>query len=493
MRKRFEIQLELGTTPIEEIEIPARSRDELPPVMRALKYIYTTPAIHREVFQVLEQHIKIFKMGCLGMSLWEILVLGVVRLTLDIDYDRLEHIANYDLLVRQFLGVDSYAREPRKYPLQTLKDNVGLLTEELLVDINRIVVKTGHKITCKKKEDVLWVKVDTFPVQSNVHFPTDVSLLWDSARKSIKTILRLVEDTEIGSWRKGAYWIRHVKNAFIGVSKMMGKGGKNKKSRFKTKVREYLNVVKELSQKIDATLPEIKQSVSVNDIIRIAYLLELEYYKEMLDKHIDLVERRVLKEEKIPHSEKVFSIFEPYTEWIQKGKAGNKVELGLNVLAATDQHGFCLYHHVCEHEQDVSLAVPTVEKIMSDYHRKLGSVSFDRGFWSRENHDRLKEMISKVILPKKGRLNREEYDREHEKTFVALRHKHAAVESDINSLDHHGLERCPDKGLLHFKSYVALGVLAYNLHRLGNVLMTPERKKLKKRPAFAGAVSSAFA
>jgi len=439
MRKRFEIQLELGSTPIEAIRLPARSRDELPPVMRALKYIYTTPAIHREVFQVLEQHIKIFKMGCLGMSLWEILVLGVVRLTLDIDYDRLEHIANYDLLVRQFLGVDSYAREPRKYPLQTLKDNVGLLTEELLVEINSIVVKTGHKITCKKKEDVLWVKIDTFPVQSNVHFPTDVSLLWDSARKSIKTILRLVEDTEIGSWRKGAYWIRHVKNAFIGVSKMMGKGGKNKKIRFKTKVREYLNVVKELSQKIDATLPEIKQSVSVDDIIRIVYLLELEYYKEMLDKHIDLVERRVLKEEKIPHSEKVFSIFEPYTEWIQKGKAGNKVELGLNVLAATDQHGFCLYHHVCEHEQDVSLAVPTVEKIMSDYHRKLGSVSFDRGFWSRENHDRLKEIISKVILPKKGRLNREEYDREHEKTFVALRHKHAAVESDINSLDHHGL------------------------------------------------------
>lgn len=66
-------------------------------------------------------------------------------------------------------------------------------------------------------------------------------------------------------------------------------------------------------------------------------------------------------------------------------------------------------------------------------------MSFDRGFWSRENHDRLKEMISEVILPKKGKLNREEYDREHEKTFVALRHKHAAVESDINSLDHHGL------------------------------------------------------
>ncbi|MCD6441780.1 MAG: hypothetical protein J7L86_08395 [Candidatus Marinimicrobia bacterium] len=52
--------------------------------------------------------------------------------------------------------------------------------------------------------------------------------------------------------------------------------------------------MKKLNQKIDATLPEIKQSVSVDDIVRIVYLLELEYYKEMLDKHIDLVERRIV-------------------------------------------------------------------------------------------------------------------------------------------------------------------------------------------------------
>jgi len=201
----------------------------------------------------------------------------------------------------------------------------------------------------------------------------------------------------------------------------------------------------------------------------------------MLDKHIDLVERRILKEEMIPHSEKVFSIFEDYSEWIQKGKSRNRVDIGLNVLVATDQYGFCMYHHVCEHEQDVTLAVPSIEKIISYYHVKLGSVSFDRGFWSRENYNQLKEIVEKVVLPKKGRLNKEEYDREHDKTFVALRHQHSAVESDINSLDHNGLDRCPDKGLPHFKSYVALGVLAYNLHRLGNVLMAPERKKLKKR------------
>ncbi|MFQ5604351.1 MAG: hypothetical protein ACE5HS_13870 [bacterium] len=83
-------------------------------------------------------------------------------------------------------------------------------------------------------------------------------------------------------------------------------------------------------------------------------------------------------------------------------------------------------------------------------------------------------------MPKKGRLNKEEYEREHAKEFKALRNAHAAVESDINSLEHHGLNRCPDKGLTNFKKYAAFGILAYNLHRLGNVLIEQEREQLSK-------------
>ncbi len=108
MRKRFEIQLELGAVPIEEIKIPSKSRDELPPVMAALKHIYTTPETNRRVFELLERHIPPAKMGRRGMSLWEILVLGVVRMTLNCNYDRLEHVANYDGLVRQFSGIDHF-------------------------------------------------------------------------------------------------------------------------------------------------------------------------------------------------------------------------------------------------------------------------------------------------------------------------------------------------------------------------------------------------
>jgi hypothetical protein len=118
MRKRFELQYEFGAKSIEELKIPERSRDELPPVLRALQYIYTTPELNQAVFDLLEEKIlsgKNNRTGRLGMSLWEILVLAVVRLALDANYDRLEHVANYDQLVRAMLGISTWGENLKRY------------------------------------------------------------------------------------------------------------------------------------------------------------------------------------------------------------------------------------------------------------------------------------------------------------------------------------------------------------------------------------------
>ena len=151
MRKRFALQHELGVTAIEDIIIPAKSRDELPPVLMALQYIFVTEEISEEVFALLEQHIQIKKMGREGLSLWEILVLGVVRLTLDTNYDRLEHIANYDSLVRELLGIkDKFGKEKKQYSMTSLKENIRYIDEAFLVKVNEIIVKAGHSLLKKK-------------------------------------------------------------------------------------------------------------------------------------------------------------------------------------------------------------------------------------------------------------------------------------------------------------------------------------------------------
>ena len=120
MRKRFEVQYELGATPIENLAIPTRSRDELPPVLRALQYIYTTPELNEKVFELLDAKVRRGKKqtGRPGMTLWEILVLATLRLTRDADYDHLHYIVSTDNLIRGLLGVCRYGETNKEYSLQ---------------------------------------------------------------------------------------------------------------------------------------------------------------------------------------------------------------------------------------------------------------------------------------------------------------------------------------------------------------------------------------
>jgi hypothetical protein len=222
--------------------------------------------------------------------------------------------------------------------------------------------------------------------------------------------------------------------------------------------------------------------LSTNQVEVCAVKIEtMEYFHGVLNKHIDLVERRVLRGEQIPVGEKVYSLFEPHTEWLYKGKANHRVELGHNILVASDQWGFIVEHQVIERQAEVSLSIPLADRLLSRFGRDaIESISFDKGFYKRENKESLNLYISEVIMPKKGRKNQAEEAEESSKTFKNLRHKHSAVESDINRLEHHGLDRCLDKGLKAFKRYCALGVVAANLHKLGNVLQERARKQQEK-------------
>lgn len=476
MRKRFELQYELGAKPIDKIRFPERSRDELPPVLRALQYIYMTPELNQVVFDLLEEKIlsgKNNRTGCPGMSLWEILVLSVVRLALDANYDRLEHVANYDNLVRALLGISSWGDNLKRYPRQTLKDNVGLLDEETLKAINKLVVGAGHNLLKKNGDEGLEVKIDSYVLESNVHFPTDINLLWDAARKCLEIVGVLIAGESSSGWRKYKWWLWKLKSRFIAANRVMFRGGRNREQRLQESVLSYLKMSLQISEKLKSSKDSLRE-LSTRDDVKMLKYMELLYFEEMLNKHIGLVKRRIIFKEEIPHEEKLFSLFEPYTRWVNKGKGGGRIELGLPICIASDQYGFILEHHVMEEEVDVNVAVPLAERVLT--WGKIDSLSFDKGFWSPSNYRALCYRVGKLVMPKKGRLDKEESLREGDKEFKRLRCRHAAVESDINALEHHGLNRCPDRGLNHFKGYTALGILSMNLHRLGNALLEADRK-----------------
>ena len=107
----------------------------------------------------------------------------------------------------------------------------------------------------------------------------------------------------------------------------------------------------------------------------------------------------------------------------------------------------------------------------------ISSLSFDRGFSSIENRELLELMMPEtdIIMPKKGKLSAADKERQSQKAWRKLANRHSAVESNINCLEHHGLNRCPDKGYQAYAQYAGLGVLAYNLHKIGNHLLDARR------------------
>ena len=419
------------------------------------------------------------------MSLWEILVLGVIRLNMDTDYDAIHDLSNNHEKVRGIMGIHTRKvfEKGKYYPLQTIKDNVSLLDEQTLQEISELVVKAGHQLKKneKTKEEeaiiALNLKTDSYAVETTVHFPTDLNLLWDSARKCLDTIELILKNNSISGWRKYAYWYRKIKQSYRKVSDIHRKKGGNYKERLKAATKNYLNISQSINLLIIQGRAELK--LMDIDIQLMALEQELAFYHEMLEKHIDLVERRIIKGEKIPHDDKVFSIFETHTEWLQKGKQNNKVELGHNVLITTDQYHFIVDHKVMEKETDLSQPIELSTRLKSRFAEGylLDSISFDRGFYSVLSKKSLSKDFNHLIMPKRGAKTVQQQEEESEKTFVAFRKKHSAVESNINELESSGVNKVPDKGIGGFKKYVALGVLAHNIKRLGRLVI--EQKLLK--------------
>lgn len=178
------------------------------------------------------------------------------------------------------------------------------------------------------------------------------------------------------------------------------------------------------------------------DVLKMMVIASYVKYGEY---HISLIERRVIHGETIPNGDKIFSIFEPHTRWISKGKAGVPVEFGLPVSIIKDQHGYILDYEVMESTSDVDVAIPLSSRAKYKY-PAIKSCSFDKGYWSPSNRKALGELVALPVMPKKGRNNRIEQEEANSKEFVELRRKHSAVESSINGLDHCGLDKCYDHG-----------------------------------------------
>jgi len=484
MRKAIENQLKIGQVDISSIQIDIHSRDEIPQLLLGLQSLYSDRDLRNEIFDILKgiipQNIDTGN-GRPGMALWQILVLGTLRLNCNWDYDKLQDIANNHKKIREFLGHTIFEFDQR-YGLQTIKDNISLFTPEVLDRINQVVVRAGHNIVRKNGDIPLKGRCDSFIVETDVHYPTDINLLLDAIRKAVFLSARLCSDLGITEWRQYWHIFKKIKKQFNFVRKLKRSKSKDEAKKGKGEQliidahRQYVDLVESYVVRVKESIGILK----VMDIGQAAHIMLIEHYISHAERQIDQIRRRILDGETIPHHEKVFSIFEEHTEWISKGKAGVPQELGLGVCILEDQYGFILHHHVMENQNDVEIAVLMASEAKRKF-ADLSGCSFDKGFYSLENRKELQALLDEVVLPKKGKLSQKDKQTEYSEEFVEYRHKHAAVESAINALENHALDRCPDHGIVGFKRYVALAVLARNIQILGEKIRQKELKRQKRR------------
>ena len=204
MRTTHDPQPELGEVGIESIELDLRSRDDIPALLIGLQHLYSDKDFRERLFALMEEHMLPGvdrTVGRPGMEMWRILVMGVVKQGLGCDFDRLQELVNQHKTLRRFLGHADIWDEHR-YKYQTLVDNVSLLNPGLLVEVNKLIVESGHAVARKKPGAPLRGRVDSFVAETDVHYPTDVSLLWDAMRCLIRATGRAATEHDVRGWRQ---------------------------------------------------------------------------------------------------------------------------------------------------------------------------------------------------------------------------------------------------------------------------------------------------
>ncbi len=238
----------------------------------------------------------------------------------------------------------------------------SLLTPELLDEINQLVVKSGHALmlnTNGKKKDApaLRGRCDSFVLETNVHFPTDINLLLDAMRKIITLLAQWCDEYDLSIWRQHAYNLRQIKQHMRSAQNKKRSRAKSPEQQDKNEAlvkaahQDYIDCAQGYLDKARQTLSEMSQCATAN-VIDLVRKIEIEGFMAHATRQIDQIRRRVILGQSIAHEEKVFSIFQPHTEWISKGKAGVPVELGLKVCILEDQHQFILHHQVMQSQTD---------------------------------------------------------------------------------------------------------------------------------------------
>jgi IS5 family transposase len=279
---------------------------------------------------------------------------------------------------------------------------VCLIRSETLVKINELVVAAGHQL---EPEAIESVRCDTFVVDTNIHYPTESSLIYDGLRKVLPLAAELAKQHGQSGFRQHEHVLSNVRDLVREIGRAGRAKGQGGAERLKRGYQDLLGLAKEMLDRAEQLLAALAFRVedSLEDVVLSTREMRLYHYVQLTRKVCDTATRRVLLGETVPNADKIFSIFEPETELIKRGKQPNPIQYGPSVLVIEDAAGFiCHYQVVANGVLDQDLVVPVMKKLQKHFGGKIKRASFDRGFHTAENQEGLAKIVDHPCIPKKG-------------------------------------------------------------------------------------------
>jgi len=395
--------------------------------------------------------------GAKGMTIEQVVRVGILKQMTQMGYLKLYDSLNDNLCYRNFTKIYD-GKVPKA---NTLCENIKRIKPQSWEKINRSIIKLAKETGIENGRKA---RIDATAVESNIHHPSDGTLLWDC----IRVINRIMEAVREEYPQISFDYSNHARSAKRRRYKIVNTSRKEHQRRAYGELLKISVAVKGYGQScIDALS---KEEVAQEPEAQI-YREELMHYLAALGKIQEQTRRRVIEEENVPAGEKLVSIFEEHTDILTKGK--RNVVFGHKILLSGGKSNLVLDCKIDRGNwSDSETFSKGLERLEDIYGEMPQEVSSDGGFASKKNYEYAKAQgIEKVVFTKRATAKIKELIRSS-RAYKRLKRFRAGIEGCISACKRaYGLARCTWRGWESFQSYVWVSIIAFNLNIIAEKLL----------------------
>ncbi len=451
---------------------------ELDPLLQQIsEFIDEHPELTDTIGCDLERGLKRPETGRNGLSPNQVLRSLVLMRVKNWDYRELRERINDGYTLRNFTGF--YSQPVPRH--NAFNQAFNRLNAGTLETVNDAVIQAAID---DDLEDGKKLRIDTTVAETDIHWPTDATLLWDTVRVLIRligTVREMVPD-DVPRFRNRKRAARRR------MQKLQRMSLAQRKNQQVPAYRELLAITDQVLTNARRTVNATEESFgnTTTDALKIAALRnQITAYCQLGDRVVDQTRRRVIDGELVPASDKVYSIFEPHTDLIKRGKVNKPIEFGHKVFLAESAQGLVTQYRVLDGNPSDEIHVATC---LESHKEMFGAVpevfATDRGFDSRDNQETAVRVgVACPSIPQRGGKKTPEREAiEKSPAFKQALRFRAGVEGRISVLVRgRGMKRCLAEGRPRFDSFLGAVVLANNLLRIAALRI--KKKKPRRRAA----------